>query len=268
MKKGFTFVEVIMAVALLGLIAVPVINGFYISARNFRYAYDHYRAGLEAQAVLEQAGGFLRDAASGLSEAEDFFDIAHRDGFTSGYFEYALRLCEITGPSAMSSRIYEFVSREGLAAEGIEAGEALNVNLSEGPAFQKYDLRPEADYQAVLLYDGSFTALKDDMDIFHDEGLNLTGRTGDHRVLIKISETDEEPVLRLLSGEEAFVWLDLLYPPGRSAYFELDTSLFQGQYFLYEGEDYNMKRYLTQAVVYDTTGRMMTGMEKIIYAAE
>ena len=268
MKNGFTFIEVIMAAVLLSLVAVPVLNGFYISGKNFQYAYDHYRAGLEAQSVLEQARRFLCDTASRLSEAEGFFDIIDGDGLDAGYFEYVLRLHEITGPSSMSDKTYEFVSNSGLITEGHEAGEALSINIPEGIAFQKNDFRPEDDYQTVLAYDGSFTSLKDELSIFNEDSLNLTGRTGYHKVLIKISETDEEAVLRLLSGEGAYVWLDLLYPSGWPATFELDASLFKGRYFLYECENYNMKRYLTTAVIYDKSGRRMAGMEKIIYAAE
>lgn len=114
-QRGFSQIEVLMAAIILSVIMVPVISGFFQAGQNFQYAYDYYRANLEAQHVLEQGQAFIsrKKDLSEYQNRDDIFEVISSDSLSVSDFEYALALYKLSD-GEVSERAHVFESRAGL----------------------------------------------------------------------------------------------------------------------------------------------------------
>lgn len=67
-NKGFTFAEIIISVAILGIFTIPVIVTFFCAARNHNAALEIYEASLFAQNMVVE----VRTALDDIYDLEDF----------------------------------------------------------------------------------------------------------------------------------------------------------------------------------------------------
>ena len=75
-QKGFSYIETLIAAAILSIIIIPVLAGFHIATLNQRYAETRYLAATQAELALNGAARFVR--ANGFPEigmsVVDFLD--------------------------------------------------------------------------------------------------------------------------------------------------------------------------------------------------
>ena len=91
-NRGMTYLEVLMAAALLSIIMVPVLSGFFNAAQNQRYAQMAYEASLYAANMLTEAGAGIIKSGDGFAAVlrNPAFDTEYR----TDEFDYLLYVYE------------------------------------------------------------------------------------------------------------------------------------------------------------------------------
>ena len=134
-NKGFSLIEVLVSVALLGIILVPLLSHFVMSIRMNVKAKEVQTATIAAQAVMEEIKGekFIRDIA-----------IRYNDPDNSGYEEIGEKSAEQVGSSWVfkAKDIYNFQKTVQIDGKELIARitmDSTRYNTSIGGSRAKYN---------------------------------------------------------------------------------------------------------------------------------
>jgi type II secretory pathway pseudopilin PulG len=91
-QRGITYLEVLIAAALLSIVMMPVLSGFFNAMQNQRYARAAYEASLYAANLLTEAGEGVMPGGGGLASA--LGNPAFDDEYKTDAFDYRLSVYE------------------------------------------------------------------------------------------------------------------------------------------------------------------------------
>ena len=91
MRRGFSYVEVMLAGIILSIFLIPVITTFYQSINNHRFAMAHYQGALNAQSVLLKVSNVIDD---GFDHLEYYF-ASITEQYETDVYSYTLYISKL-----------------------------------------------------------------------------------------------------------------------------------------------------------------------------
>jgi len=168
-NRGMSYIEVLMAAALLSIFIVPVLSGFFNASRNQRYALTAYEASLYTANLLTEAGAGIS------SDSDNFASILRNPAFSDEYktdiYDYCLYVY---------SRRADGLNLEFFAATNPDSEPSTAMPIFSG------DIFPQSTVRQITTNTDYHLSLIGNTDIFVD---------GNDFINITCENASSEPVL-------------------------------------------------------------------------
>ncbi len=199
-NKGFSLVELLIGVAILGIIAIPLINIFIVSTNTFESSRKMGEATLVAQSIAESI------------EVENFADILNTpeilgdedsvgDVVTTNDNEYVIELENLV--NGMSNFDARLTFTAGNIAESTAIAKYENINSEEIAQFESMD----ALFAQNKYIDGDYTASNDPDKISFEEISAIANAEyltsfvyAEREITIQVNDIDPDPDVTLISA--------------------------------------------------------------------
>ncbi len=203
-NKGFSLVELLIGVAILGIIAIPLINIFIVSTNTFERSRKMGEATLVAQSIAESI------------EAETFSDILSNpvviaDEASSGRlvsqkdYEYVISLENlVNGMSNFDARV---TFSAGNTSESTAIAQYENINSVEIAQFESMDALFAQNKYVQTIHGSDYTSSNDPDKISLEEITIIARAQGFYRlassqrqITLELNDIDPDPDVTLISA--------------------------------------------------------------------